>query len=159
MTAPDRAPLCRTGCCESLFIDVIVEFKTGEHLSTIAVNQKTKLTARSDLLSRTGYNIIINVREWERGQGLAFISHHTLQGCYLRIPTPAIRWRARNIYLYIPLVTTCPVGYRPDVQRCAAQIHHDPWHFSHSNGRREVELEEQLDSLTFCTINHSWTCH
>ncbi|XP_069962582.1 uncharacterized protein, partial [Bactrocera oleae] len=154
----------------------IVAFISRECVSITAV-RKTELSSRSDLLSCVGFNVLRKDREQDNGVGLAFILHNTVQYRLIdddidrrdtALECLGIAVRSGDVELeifniYIAPVTCCPAGYHPNIgvllrgkNRLVLgdfKAHHDLWHSCLSNDRRGMELAEQIDDSTFCTMN------
>ncbi|XP_054088729.1 uncharacterized protein LOC128922414 [Zeugodacus cucurbitae] len=157
-------------------IEEIVDFMSREGISIAAV-QETKLNSHSDLLSCAGFNVLRKDRERDSGGGLAFILHKTMQYRLIEgdidrrvtsLEYQGIAVRSGDVELeifniYIPPVTSCPTGYHPNISALLRgenrlvlgdfNARHDLWHSCLSNDRRGMELAEQIDDSTFCTIN------
>ncbi|XP_069961970.1 uncharacterized protein [Bactrocera oleae] len=156
-------------------IEVIVAYMSRERISIAAV-QETKLNSRSDLLSCAGFNVLRKDRERDNGGGLAFILHNIVQYRLIdgdidhrdtTLECQGIAVRSGDVELeifniYIRPVTCCPTGYHPNIGALLRgenrlvlgdfNAHHDLWHSCLSNDRRRMELAEQIDDSTFCTM-------
>ena len=141
----------------------------------IAALQETKLTNRNPISCSSSYSIIRQDRERDKGGGLAFLIHDsvnfrplslTSNDDHLELQGIAVRSGEDEIEIlnvYIPPTAACRLGYRPSIEFLMEgdnrvilgdlNAHHDSWHSELENDARGNLLADEIDNTNYCVVN------
>lgn len=159
--------------------DEILNYMHTNHIKVAAI-QETKLSEKSNLTTKDGYNFVRHDRTQDEGGGLAFIVHNSIPFQSIDLPSPrqydihleqqAIKIKSNESYvtlvnLYIPPRSSCAAGYRLDVSHLLQtedslilgdfNAHHGLWFSAHPEDQRGEDIATQIDQSPFGVLNEN----